>query len=288
MAESPGAFARVLRQLRTGAHLTQEELAEASGVSLRSVSDLERGTVTTPQKDTMRPLADALHLTGPVRAQFEAVARGRPVPGGLAAAATRALPRDVVSFTGRQRELSELVEAAAGAGGVVSIHTIGGMAGVGKTEALAIYSDLGTQAGQANALLHLGAIRRAAGDYPAAARDLREALASYREVRHRGGEVTAINETGTLHRVSGDVHEAEACHRQALELAREIGGAWDEAHALAGLGRCALAVGDAARAGSLLRQALEIFQRIGAAEAAGVAAELDALPGGAGGAAGDG
>ena len=56
----------------------------------------------------------------------------RTVPGGVAAA-TRTLPRDLVSFTGRQRELDQLVEAAAGTGGVVGIHAIGGMAGVGKT-----------------------------------------------------------------------------------------------------------------------------------------------------------
>ncbi len=56
----------------------------------------------------------------------------RTVPGG-AAAATRTLPRDLASFTGRQQELAELIDAAAGAGGVVGIHAIGGMAGVGKT-----------------------------------------------------------------------------------------------------------------------------------------------------------
>ncbi len=56
----------------------------------------------------------------------------RSVPGG-AAAATRSLPRDLASFTGRQRELRDLVDAAASSGGVVGIHAIGGMAGVGKT-----------------------------------------------------------------------------------------------------------------------------------------------------------
>jgi class 3 adenylate cyclase/tetratricopeptide (TPR) repeat protein len=56
----------------------------------------------------------------------------RTVPGGVAAA-TRTLPRDLASFTGRQQELRELVDAAAGAGRVVGIHAIGGMAGVGKT-----------------------------------------------------------------------------------------------------------------------------------------------------------
>ena len=62
----------------------------------------------------------------------------RTVPGG-AAAATRTLPRDLASFTGRQHELQGLVAAAAGAGGVVGIHAIGGMAGVGKT-ALAVHA----------------------------------------------------------------------------------------------------------------------------------------------------
>jgi hypothetical protein len=49
-----------------------------------------------------------------------------------------------------------------------------------------------------------------------------------------------------------------------------------EAHALAGLSRCALAADRATEAADQLRQALKIFQRLGAAEAAEVAAELDA------------
>ena len=129
-------FAGLLRELRVAARLTQEELAEAAGVSPRTVSDLERGVSQRAHKDTARLLADALHLIGPDRTRFEAVARGRE-PGdtvpGAAAAATRTLPRDIASFTGRQQELAQLAEAAAGAGGVVGIHAIGGMAGVGKT-----------------------------------------------------------------------------------------------------------------------------------------------------------
>jgi tetratricopeptide (TPR) repeat protein/transcriptional regulator with XRE-family HTH domain len=130
-------FSALLRRLRTDIRLTQEELASAANLSRRAVSDLERGVATTPQKETVRLLADALHLTGPARAQFEAVARGRPLTSGsgaAAAAAMRSLPRDVASFTGRQRELDQLAKAAAvGAGGAVGIHAIGGMAGVGKT-----------------------------------------------------------------------------------------------------------------------------------------------------------
>jgi tetratricopeptide (TPR) repeat protein/DNA-binding XRE family transcriptional regulator len=139
VAEPPVTFADLLRKLRTQARLTQEDLAEAAGLSQRSVSDLERGISTTPHKDTVRLLADALGLIGPARAEFEVIARGRVGPAGPTAsgvhgaAAVRTLPRDVASFTGRQQELQDLVDAAVGAGGVVGIHAIGGMAGVGKT-----------------------------------------------------------------------------------------------------------------------------------------------------------
>jgi tetratricopeptide (TPR) repeat protein/transcriptional regulator with XRE-family HTH domain len=140
VAESPVRFAGVLRGLRAAVGLTQEELAEAAGLSPRAISDLERGMVTIPHRDTVRLLADALHLDGPTRAEFEAAARGPVGPGRTAmsgvAAATRTLPRDTASFTGRRSELQELVDMAIGtrnSARVVSIYAIGGMAGVGKT-----------------------------------------------------------------------------------------------------------------------------------------------------------
>jgi tetratricopeptide (TPR) repeat protein len=58
------------------------------------------------------------------------------------AAATRTLPRDIASFTGREAELRQLIRPVLGAGssgGVVSIYAIGGMAGIGKT-ALAVHA----------------------------------------------------------------------------------------------------------------------------------------------------
>ena len=136
VAEGPApGFGALLRRLRDDAGLTQEELAEAASLSPRSVSDLERGINLTARKETARLLADALHLTGPGRSLFEAAARGR-VPAGSAAAATRTLPRDIASFTGRGAELGQLMAQltdAAGGGGVVGIYAIGGMAGIGKT-----------------------------------------------------------------------------------------------------------------------------------------------------------
>jgi tetratricopeptide (TPR) repeat protein/transcriptional regulator with XRE-family HTH domain len=128
---APG-FGGLLRRLRAEAGLTQEELAEAARLSPRSISDLERGINRTARKDTARLLADALGLAGPARAEFETAARGRVRAAG-GPAVIRALPRDVASFTGREAELGELAGAAAGAGGVVSVCAIGGMAGIGKT-----------------------------------------------------------------------------------------------------------------------------------------------------------
>jgi tetratricopeptide (TPR) repeat protein/transcriptional regulator with XRE-family HTH domain len=149
VAEQPGLeFAGLLRWLRTDAGLTQEELAEAASLSPRSVSDLERGIHRTAHRDTAGLLADALGLAEPVRALFVAAARGRrpatevlvarrgQATGAFRAVPTHTLPRDIAAFTGRQAELVQLTRTVAGMaadGGVVGIHAIGGMAGVGKT-----------------------------------------------------------------------------------------------------------------------------------------------------------
>ena len=110
------SFAVLLRQLRTGAQLTQEELAEAASVSPRSVSDLERGINRTARRDTALLLAEALGLAGPARELFIAVARGRaPAPGMLAAArgtfAAGAPPGLPGGLTGAQAELGWLLGA---------------------------------------------------------------------------------------------------------------------------------------------------------------------------------
>src|ERR1700689_4909394 len=135
--EAPGVpFGRLLRRYRASAGLTQEELAARSGVSVRALSDMERGRTARPFSHSVRLLADALELDEQARARLTAAVH----EGTDEAAGPRQLPLPVPHFTGRSGELrmlARLVDQAAGSGTVV-ISAIAGTAGVGKT-ALAVH-----------------------------------------------------------------------------------------------------------------------------------------------------
>jgi tetratricopeptide (TPR) repeat protein/transcriptional regulator with XRE-family HTH domain len=137
-----GEFSGLLRRRRIAAGLTQEQLAERAGLSVRAIRDLERGATTRPYRNSVSKLADALGLADAERAEFTRVRRpareqagqppDRPVP--------RHLPAATAGFTGRAGELSTLTGLldAGGLPGTMVISAIGGTAGVGKT-ALALH-----------------------------------------------------------------------------------------------------------------------------------------------------
>ena len=60
-AQAP-VFAELLKRYRVAAGLTQDALAERSSLSIRTISDLERGVRRSPHRDTAVLLADALGL----------------------------------------------------------------------------------------------------------------------------------------------------------------------------------------------------------------------------------
>jgi transcriptional regulator with XRE-family HTH domain len=93
VVEAELSFAGLLRQLRAEAKLTQEELADAAGLSPRSVSDLERGIAHTAHKDTAMLLADALGPTEPARTSFVTAARGRGPAEAVLGARGPLIPR---------------------------------------------------------------------------------------------------------------------------------------------------------------------------------------------------
>jgi len=164
MTGDPAAFGARLSACRRSAELSQGELAERSGLSIRAISNLERGLTRWPHPESVRRLADALQLQGGERERFFAGARRRlagEASAAIAASASappaaarpgrpvdqpvvpRQLPAPVRQFTGRHEELAALTGLLdqAGANGnipAVVISAIGGMPGVGKT-ALAVH-----------------------------------------------------------------------------------------------------------------------------------------------------
>ena len=77
MSDVVGGFGARLGACRRSAGLSQEQLAERSGLSTRAVRNLERGRTRWPYPDSVRRLADALGLSGETRAEFIASAARR-------------------------------------------------------------------------------------------------------------------------------------------------------------------------------------------------------------------
>jgi transcriptional regulator with XRE-family HTH domain len=153
MAGQPAlGFAGLLRQLRADAGLTQEQLAQAAGLSPRSVSDLERGINRTARKDTALLLSGALGLAEPASTLFVAAARGLVPAAEVLAAARESGPGAAVAmpgvwniparnpgFTGRDDLLAEVRERLL-AGDKAVVQALHGMGGVGKTQLAAEYA----------------------------------------------------------------------------------------------------------------------------------------------------
>ncbi|MGH3178131.1 MAG: helix-turn-helix domain-containing protein [Streptosporangiaceae bacterium] len=80
MSDVARGFGARLRSCRQSARLSQQELAERSGLSVRAISDLERGRTRFPYRDSLARLAGALALAGPARTEFITSASRRLVP----------------------------------------------------------------------------------------------------------------------------------------------------------------------------------------------------------------
>ncbi|MGM1065314.1 ATP-binding protein [Saccharothrix sp. Mg75] len=128
-------FGDLLRAHRRRVRLTQEELAEGSGVSVRAISDMERGRARGPQRRTVEALAAVLALAGhEVEELLDAAKEGRArrtAPAGPPVAQS-ALPPDVADLTGREDELAAL-DAAGSERRTTSMVVLHGPPGAGKT-----------------------------------------------------------------------------------------------------------------------------------------------------------
>lgn len=118
-----------LRRARRKQDLTLEQVAERSGLSVRTIGAIERGDGGIPLARTITALADALGVEGEARGQFLSQAREHRRAGLTAAARSSLAPPRLPDFTGRTNELRVLNAHRGGNGTVV----ISGSGGVGKT-----------------------------------------------------------------------------------------------------------------------------------------------------------
>jgi predicted ATPase/DNA-binding CsgD family transcriptional regulator/DNA-binding XRE family transcriptional regulator len=125
------SFGERLRRSRLQAGLTQSELAERSGLSVRGISDLERGLRRAPQRETMAMLASAIGITDTERLLWERERRRlstRTSPTKLLASK---LPTPLAPLVGRERESRAIISLLRDPS--VRLITLTGTGGVGKT-----------------------------------------------------------------------------------------------------------------------------------------------------------
>jgi len=144
-----GEFGPLLAGYRFGRGLSQEELADRSGMSVRAIRSLEHGQVGRPRWTSVSLLTDALGLNDAERTAFREAAtgvRGRAAGAeeegpSRATVALSQLPPDIEDFTGREDALERLrIRMADRPNGSTAVVIAGavGKAGVGKT-ALAVH-----------------------------------------------------------------------------------------------------------------------------------------------------
>jgi transcriptional regulator with XRE-family HTH domain len=102
---------RMVRRLRLDADLTLERLSEASGISDRALSDIERGAARGPQHRTVLAIATALGLSGVDQAAMVRAARDGRRRATPFSPHRLPLPLGADHFTGRGRELSRMTSA---------------------------------------------------------------------------------------------------------------------------------------------------------------------------------
>ncbi|WP_309223311.1 tetratricopeptide repeat protein [Micromonospora sp. CP22] len=132
-------FSQMVTAHRRRLGLTQEDVAAATGLAVRSIRDVENGRVARPRKSTVRLLAEAFNLSAADRVHF--IHAADPDLAGPEGERPQQLPLAAPGFVGRCAELATLDAGRpteASTQPTVAIFTISGMAGVGKT-ALALH-----------------------------------------------------------------------------------------------------------------------------------------------------
>jgi predicted ATPase/DNA-binding XRE family transcriptional regulator len=130
-------------------------------------------------------------------------------------------------------------------------------------EALALFREIGDEAGAAAVLAELGQVSRAQGDYERAAALSEESLDLGRRLGELKVVAIALNTLGHVERQRGNMEGAVSRQEESLALFRKIGHGWGSAYTLTNLAVAALGRRDLKRALALGEEGLSIYRELG-------------------------
>lgn len=211
----PVTFADLLRQHRKRVGLTQEQLAERAGMSVRGISDLERGVNRAPYRSTVTRLADALGLHGQERALLEQASSrfGRNSEDASPVTWSGGQTSSTL-MVGRDRELEILRRHVRG--DLPPLLAIAGEPGIGKTRLLRAGEELGKNLGLP---VLLAGCQRSAGEQPYA--PLGDALSACVREMSSDQVRTALKGCGWLSRLLPELSEVVAAPQLVGDLSTE-------------------------------------------------------------------
>ena len=130
----PDAIGPVLRRMRLDHDLTLERLSELSGISDRTLSDIERGVARGPRHRTVLAIAAALGLSDIDRVAMIRAARDGRRRATPSSPNRLPLPGDADDFAGREAELAKITAALTDhRNHRPSLMVVSGPPGYGKT-----------------------------------------------------------------------------------------------------------------------------------------------------------
>lgn len=124
-------LAEMITRLRVDHGMSQQALADRAGISVRAISDLERGVTRRPHRDTVRAIAGALRVDPATARGLERMSRAAPPPTRTLRRPQINVPEPPAPLLGREDDLAEVLRLVRAP--EVRLVTVTGPGGIGKT-----------------------------------------------------------------------------------------------------------------------------------------------------------